>query len=236
MRFKLFILLIFDYLCLLRVFAESQSAKDESQPTYATDDINYIITGSCLYTYSKFMNEFKRVSRNSLLWPKLNKNESPGKTKHRFSEKYAMFSSFMAIKKILQIQSKYSVNNDYTDTIAFLRLNIALMRNTLESKLDKMTEDEKAKISEIEKRVVESNLVLNKYYRNKLSLSGHDKNLFKIFLRFFIYPAYLDIYNYGNIILSRLDQRLQKKVTYINRDITSLKKMFISLFDTVGLH
>lgn len=165
--------------------------------------INYIITGSCLYTYSRFVNEFKRVSRNSLLWPKLNKNESAAKIKHRFQEKYAMFSSFMAIKKILQIQSRYSVNSDYSDTILFLRLNIALMENKLEANLGEMSKDDKAKLLEVERRIVENNFILNKYYINKTTSPNHEKSLFKIFLRFFIYPAYLDIYNYGSVILSR---------------------------------
>lgn len=149
------------------------------------------------------MNEFKRVSRNSLLWPKLNKNESANKIKYRFREKYAIFSSFMAIKKILQIQSKYSINSDYSDTILFLRLNIALMENTLETKLGGMSEDDRIKLFEVKRRIVDNNFILNKYYSNKLTSPNHEKSLFKIFLRFFIYPAYLDVYNYGNIILSR---------------------------------
>ena len=138
------------------------------------------------------------------MWPKLVKNESNNKIKHRFNEKYAMFSSFMAIKKILQIQSSHSVNNDYLDTIIFLRFNIALMENTLESKLDEMPEDAKIKLFEIKKRVLGNNYILDKYFYNKYNiLNLEKKKLFKIFLRFFIYPAYLDLHNYGNIILSR---------------------------------
>ncbi|KAH8585197.1 uncharacterized protein ELE39_002130 [Cryptosporidium sp. chipmunk genotype I] len=206
LKVRSILFLIIIQIIIFKVLAEVQLSQDDSEFPYTKDNINYIITGSCLYTYSKFVNEFKRVSRNSLLWPKLAKNESNAKLKHRFNEKYAMFSSFMAIKKILQIQSRYSVNNDYLDTVVFLRVNIALMEATFESKLDEMPEDAKIKAFEIKKRVIGNNFILNKYYQNKLTiLNVEKKNLFKIFLRYFIYPAYLDLYNYGNIILSRIN-------------------------------
>ncbi|KAK9173276.1 Uncharacterized protein cmbei_400220 [Cryptosporidium meleagridis] len=233
MKFFILVLLFLNFALILKVLAENQSKKDDSELLYTKDNINYIITGSCLHKYSKFVNEFKRVSRNSLLWPKLTKNESNAKLKHRFNEKYAMLSSFMAIKKILQIQSKYSVNNDYFDTVVLLRVNIALMEITLESKLNEIPEDARNKIFELKKRIITNNYLLNKYYQNQFNILNFErKNLFKIFLRYFIYPAYLDLYNYGNIILLRLDQKLQKKVAYIYKDVSSLKKTFLGLFDT----
>ncbi|CUV05401.1 unnamed protein product [Cryptosporidium hominis] len=115
-----------------------------------------------------------------------------------------MLSSFMAIKKILQIQSKYSANNDYFDTVVLLRVNIALMEITLESKLNEIPEDARNKVFELKKRIITNNYLLNKYYQNQFNILNFErKNLFKIFLRYFIYPAYLDLYSYGNIILSR---------------------------------
>ncbi|PPS93076.1 Uncharacterized protein GY17_00003206 [Cryptosporidium hominis] len=148
-----------------------------------------------------------------------------------------MLSSFMAIKKILQIQSKYSANNDYFDTVVLLRVNIALMEITLESKLNEIPEDARNKVFELKKRIITNNYLLNKYYQNQFNILNFErKNLFKIFLRYFIYPAYLDLYSYGNIILSRLDQKLQKKVAYIYKDVGSLKKTFLGLFDTVSYY
>ncbi|KAF7457569.1 putative integral membrane protein [Cryptosporidium felis] len=240
MKFKKLFLVI---LCLFLpastslTFAKTLEENDPSESTPNKGDENSMLTGSCLFAYSRFVNDFRRVSRNSILWPKLNRDEKKAKIKHNFSEKYVMLSSFMAIKKILQLQMDNSVNNDYIDSISLIKANILLLEKRLESELDNLPDRDKVKLLEARKRILANKYIINGFPHSSKEFNINNCNtrrLLKIFIRFFIYPAYLDLYNYGNIVLSRVEKKFKSKVISINKDINTLKQLFINLFESVS--
>ncbi|KAH7647925.1 hypothetical protein FG379_000987 [Cryptosporidium bovis] len=167
------------------------------------------ISGNCLKSYSSFIDKFKIISRNSLLWPKLNINENKKKIKHNLNEKFTVFSSLIAIKKIFQLSMVNSLNYDNVDSIKLIRFFIFLIENYEPGEMGQyLTDNDRSKILEAKKRLISNSIFLNMYYYStdikREFFKEYKINYFsKTIIQLFLYPAYLDVYDYGSLILSR---------------------------------
>ncbi|KAH8741757.1 hypothetical protein FG386_001331 [Cryptosporidium ryanae] len=167
------------------------------------------ISGNCLKSYSNFMDKFKKISKNSILWPKLNTNEDKKTIRHNLSEKFSVFSTLISIKKIFQLGMNNSMNYDNVDSIKLIKFFIFLIENYEQSDMyEYLTESDRSKVLEAKNRLISNSIFLNVYYYSsnvkREFFKEYKINSFnKAIIQLFLHPAYLDIYNYGELILSR---------------------------------
>ena len=154
------------------------------------------------------MDKYRRISKTSLLWPRLNTYKNNREIRHDLNEKFSVFSSLIAIKKIFQLNMNNSVNYDNVDSIKLIKFFVLLIEGYEDKDMEHyITDNDKKKIIEAKKRLKSNSNLLNTYFSSNLKREFNKEyklNFFtKTITQLFVYPAYLDIYNYGDLIVSR---------------------------------